>query len=62
MNNIELTSAITLMANAISCRLTSEELGLVASILVQLGDTLATVAAQRALCEEKIEKTDKGGL
>ena len=62
MNSVELTSAVTLIANAISCRLTSEELDLVSSIFVQLGDTLTTVAAQRALCEGKIEKTDKGGL
>ena len=50
MNSLELTSAVTALANAISCRLTVEELALAAGILVQLGDTLATIAAQRSLC------------
>ena len=52
MHSLELTSAVTAVANAIACKLTSEEIALVASVLVQLGDTLATVAAQRFLCEE----------
>ena len=56
MNSLELTSAVTAIANAISCRLTPNELALVASIFVQLGDTLATIAAQKALCEEQTEK------
>ena len=55
MNSIELTGAVTALANAISCRLTLDEMALVASILVQLGDTLATIAAQRNLCEEQKE-------
>ena len=55
MNTFELTSAVTVLANAIACRLTPEELGLVAGIFVQLGDTLATIAAQRALCDSQTE-------
>ena len=55
MNTFELTSAVTVLANAIACRLTPEELGLVAGIFVQLGDTLATIAAQRALGESQTE-------
>ena len=51
MNSLELTGAVTALANAIACRLTPNEIALVAGILVQLGDTLATIAAQRALCE-----------
>ena len=31
-------------------------IALAASIFVQLGDTLATIAAQQALCEEQAEK------
>ena len=50
MNSLELTSAVTALANAIACRLTAEESALVASILVQLGDTLATIAARETLC------------
>ena len=50
MNSLELTSAITALANAIACKLTAEETALLSSIFVQLGDTLATVAAQESLC------------
>ena len=56
MDSLELTGAITALANAIACRLTVDEMALVASIFVQLGDTLATIAAQRALCEETMGK------
>ena len=55
MNSLELTSAITAVANAIACKLTTSEIALVASIFVQLGDTLATIAASHALCEERAE-------
>ena len=53
MNPLELTAAITAIANAIACRLTVGEIALVAGVLVQLGDTLATIAAQKALDEEQ---------
>ena len=53
MNSLELTSAITAIANALACRLTAEEMALASSILVQLGDTLATIAARKSLCEGK---------
>lgn len=53
MNSTKLISAVTALANAIACKLTPEELALVASIFVQLGDTLATVAASQALCEKE---------
>ena len=52
MSPAELTTAVTALANAIACRLSAGELALVASIFVQLGDTLATIVAQHALCEE----------
>ena len=55
MNSLELTAAITAIANAISCRLTIDELALLAGILVQLGDTLATIAAQKNLCKDESE-------
>ncbi len=57
MNSPELTSLVTALANAIACKLTAGELALVASIFVQLGDTLPTIRGARALCEEKDEKT-----
>ena len=53
MNALELTGAITVIANTLACRLTVEETAFWAGILVQLGDTLATIAAQESLCESK---------
>ena len=50
MNSLELTSAVTALANALACKLNTEELTLLASIFVQLGDTLATIATQESLC------------
>ena len=51
MNSLELTGAVTAIANTIAYKLTLEEIALIASILVQLGDTLATIAARKGLCE-----------
>ena len=59
MNSIELTAAITALANAIGKNLSVSEIALVAGIFVQIGDTLATIAAQRALYEEKNEAVSK---
>ena len=53
MRSLELTMAITALANAVACGLTESELALLASIFVQIGDTLATVAAEKALCDGK---------
>ena len=50
MTSLELTSAVTALANAIACKLTLEEAALLSSIFVQLGDTLATIAARESLC------------
>lgn len=38
------------LAVAIAGKLSDEELDLTAAILVQLGDTLATISTQRAFC------------
>ena len=57
MNSLELTSAVTALANAISCNLSDDEITLISSILVLLGDTLVTIAARRALCEETADTT-----
>ena len=56
MNPWELTTAITALANALACERTPGEIALLAGVFVQLGDTLATIAAQQALCEEQAEK------
>ena len=52
MSPLELTGAITVTANLIACNLPPSELALIAGVFVQLGDTLATIAAQKALSEE----------
>lgn len=52
MNSCELTATITTLANGIACRLNNDELTLLASVLVQLGDTLVTIATQRSICEK----------
>ena len=56
MSTLELTAAITAIANGIACGLTVNELALAAGIFVQIGDTLATIAAKRALCNEESEE------
>lgn len=41
------TSAVNAVANALACKFSTDELTLLAAVLVQLGDTLATIAALR---------------
>lgn len=53
MNACNLTTAVTALANTIACGLNAEEISLLSSVLVQLGDTLATIAAHKALCEAR---------
>lgn len=55
MNSLELTSAITALANALACKLTNDEINLLATILDQLSDTLSTIATHRSLCKESAE-------
>ena len=47
---LALTTAISALATAIAAQVTDEQLGLIAAVLTQLGDTLETIAAQRELC------------
>lgn len=56
MNSCQLTASITALANALSSKLSIEETTLLATILVQLGDTMATIATSRAICEAKDDK------
>lgn len=53
MNACNLTAAVTALANTIACGLKAEEITLLSSLFMQLGDTLATIAAQRTLCEAR---------
>lgn len=50
MNTCELTTAITAIANGLARGLTPEEIGLLGSIFMQLGDTLTTIGLQQSLC------------
>ena len=47
---LALTTMVNSLAVAIAGKLSDEELDLTAAILVQLGDTLATISTQRAFC------------
>ena len=51
MTSLELTSAISVAANAIACSLTVDEINLLSAVLVQLGDTLATIATVKGMTE-----------
>lgn len=53
MNSCELTASITAIANTLACKLTNDELLLLASVLVQLGDTLVTISTTRGICKNK---------
>ena len=53
MNPCELTASITAIANAIACRLTVDELNLLAAVLDQLSDTLSTIATHRSICTKE---------
>ena len=58
MNTFELTTAITVVANVISNGLSLEETALLASVFVQIGDTLATIAAGIGVRDAKLDKAD----
>lgn len=52
MNSCELTAAITVVANALACRLTTDELNVLGTVLTQLADTLFTISATRGERED----------
>ena len=58
MNSLELTSAITALASVIACKLSEDEIALLSSVLVQLGDTLATIATQKSLCAKTADESN----
>lgn len=51
MSPLELTTFINTTANAIACNSSDDELNLLSVIFSQLGDTLATIAVQRSICD-----------
>lgn len=58
MNPCQLTTSVTALANALSCCLSDEEAALMAAVLTQLGDTLATIVTQKELCRSRRETGD----
>lgn len=58
MKSLEMTGTITALANAIANTLNVDEIALLASVLVQLGDTLATIIAYENLCINKKENAN----
>lgn len=58
MNPCQLTTSVTALANALACRLSDEEAALLAAVLTQLGDTLATIVTQKDLCRSRRETGD----
>ena len=50
---LALTTAVNTLAVSIAGQLNDDDLALLAAVLVQLGDTLATIAAQRVRCAGK---------
>lgn len=42
--------AVTVLASSLAEGRSTEEISLLAAVLTQLGDTLATIAAQNAFC------------
>ena len=60
MNPSELTAAITAAANAMAQTAEDEALNVLSAVFSQLGDTLATIAAQRSFCQSKEENNASG--
>ena len=53
MTPLEFTSFITVLANFISSETDdNDSLGLIGAAITQLGDTITTIALQRAICEK----------
>ena len=54
---LALTTAISALAVALSNALDEAEIELAAAVFTQLGDMLATISVQKALCQTKEEET-----
>ena len=59
MHSLELTEAVTAIANVMARHLTLDELALLAGIFVQLGDTIATIAALENLHANKAQANEQ---
>lgn len=56
MESCELAFTVTALACAIAKCCSEDELSVIAAAISQLGDTLATIIAQEAVCAEDVEK------
>lgn len=56
MNSCEFATTVSALACCIAKEKSTEEIALISSVLMQLGDSLATIAAHQALCEKQCEK------
>lgn len=55
MQSCELATYITALACAISKCCSEDEIAVISTALTQLGDTLATIAAQNQLCKKNAD-------
>ena len=55
LNPCQSTFSVTALANALASGLSDDRLSLAAALFTQLGDTLATIALQRSLCQKREE-------
>lgn len=55
MNACEITASVTAVANILAKNLNEDELSLLGTIFSQLGDTIETIMAQRAFCQNRKE-------
>ena len=53
MHACELTAAITVLANALASNKSVDDITLLAVFFTQLGDTLATIATHKSICEKQ---------
>lgn len=59
LNECELTIGISILANAIASNIDDNDLlALISCVVSQLGDSLATISAQRTLCNNKNNAQD----
>jgi hypothetical protein len=61
MNICALTAGVTALANALAGTMTTDQLTMAAALFTQLGDTLGTIAAQQAICQEQLETNSTSG-
>jgi len=59
MNSCELVNLISMLSCLIVENYTVEEIGVLAAVFTQLGDSLATILANDALLNEKLKDEDK---